>query len=374
MSFLRHHAASPVSGSRRLVYFLAVCFSLTLAVDLFAQTQRTGRQIYESACAACHGSDGTGSPSIAADSPLMPPDFTDCSFATREPEADWVGVSHRGGPSKAFSRLMPAFGDALSIEEIELAVAHSRTFCDDERWPRGELNLPRALVTTKAFPEDEAVLTVIADGASVTNKFVYERRIGTRSQFELIVPLEFSERTAGDWTGGVGDLAFAFKHVLAYNVRRGNIVSVAGELVVPTGSTERGVGSGTTVVEPFVAFGQNLPARAFLQVQAGGAIPFNRDHSDEVFWRTAIGQRFREDEFGRLWAPMVELIGSRELITGASTHWDVVPQVHVTLNTRQHVKANVGVRIPVNDREGRSAQFLSYFLWEWFGGGLFDGW
>ena len=164
MSFLRHHAAGPGSGSRQLIYFIAVGVCLTQAVDLFAQTSRTGRQIYESACAACHGADGSGAPSVAAHFPVIPPDFSDCSFATREPEADWVGVSHRGGTSKAFSRLMPAFGDALSIEEIELAVAHSRTFCDDERWPRGELNLPRALVTTKAFPEDEAVLTVIADG------------------------------------------------------------------------------------------------------------------------------------------------------------------------------------------------------------------
>jgi hypothetical protein len=360
--------------SSLLVCLIAFAFTMVQAIDLLAQTPRTGRQIYESACAACHGADGSGAPSVAADFPLIPPDFTDCSFATREPEADWVGVSHRGGPSKAFSRLMPAFGDALSIEEIELAVAHSRTFCDDERWPRGELNLPRALVTTKAFPEDEAVLTVIADGDAVSNKFVYERRIGARSQFELIVPLEFSERTAGDWTGGVGDLAFAFKHVVAANVRRGSIFSVAGELVVPTGSTERGVGSGTTVVEPFIAFGQNLPARAFLQLQAGGGIPFNRDHIDELFWRTVVGQRFRQGAFGRLWAPMIEVLGSRELSADATTHWDVAPQLHVTLNTRQHVRANVGVRIPVNDREGRSTQFLSYFLWEWFGGGLFDGW
>lgn len=374
MTVVRHHGAGRGLGSGRQVFVLVVVFTLVHTLDLLAQTPRTGRQIYESACAACHGSDGTGSPSVAADLPVIPPDFTDCSFATREPEADWVGVSHRGGPSKAFSRLMPAFGEALPMEELELAVAHSRTFCDDERWPRGELNLPRALVTTKAFPEDEAVLTVIADGDTVTNKFVYERRIGARSQFELIVPLAFSERTAADWTGGVGDLAFAFKHVVAYNVRRGSIVSVAGELVVPTGSTERGVGSGTTVAEPFVAFGQILPAGAFLQLQAGGAIPFNRDHADEAFWRAVIGQRFRQNEFGRLWAPMVEILGARALSSQAATHWDVAPQLHVTLNTRQHVRANVGVRIPVNERAGRSTQFLTYFLWEWFGGGLFEGW
>jgi hypothetical protein len=269
---------------------------------------------------------------------------------------------------------MPSFSEALSREELELAVSHARSFCTETSWPRGELNLPRALVTTKAFPEDEAVLTVVANDGAVTNKFVYERRIGPRSQFELIVPLAFSERTPGDWTGGVGDLGFAFKRVLAANVARGSIVSAAAEVLVPTGSTERAVGSGTTVVEPFIAVGQNLPARTFLQVQVGGGIPFNRDHADEAFWRAVFGQRFRQGEFGRLWAPMIEVLGSRELVSGAATQWDVVPQVHVTLSTRQHIRADVGARIPVNERSGRSTQVLGYFLWEWFGGGLLAGW
>jgi hypothetical protein len=313
-------------------------------------------------------------PAIHSDYPVPPPDFSDCSFATREPAADWVAIGHAGGPVRAFSRLMPAFADALSRGELELAVSHARSFCTEETWPRGELNFPRALVTTKAFPEDEAVLTVVADEAAVTNKFVYERRIGPQGQFELIVPLAFSERTTGDWTGGVGDLAFAYKRVVAHSLSKGSILSAAAELVVPTGSTERDIGGGTTVVEPFVAFGQRLPSRTFLQVQAGGSIPFDRDHADEAFWRTAFGRQFRQGEFGRLWAPMVEILGSRELTSGAATHWDALPQVHVTLSTRQHIRANVGARIPLNERDGRSTQFLGYFLWEWFGGGLLTGW
>jgi hypothetical protein len=157
-------------------------------------------------------------------------------------------------------------------------------------------------------------------------------------------------------------------------VARGSIFSAAAEVLVPTGSTERGLGSGTTVVEPFVAFGQRLPARTFFQAQVGGGIPFNRDHSDEAFWRMVVGQQFRQSEFGRLWAPMAEILGSRELASGASTHWDVVPQVHVTLSARQHIRANVGVRVPINQRAQRSTQFLGYFLWEWFNGGLLTGW
>lgn len=376
---LTHRIEGVSAGWRTPTYLRVACLILGIvtlgpAADALAQTTRTGPQIYESACAACHGSDGRGTPAAASDYPLVPPDFSGCSFATREPSADWVAVSHAGGPARAFNRLMPAFGEALSRAEIELAVSHARSFCEDDAWPRGELNLPRALVTTKAFPEDEAVVTVTADGGAVINKFVFEQRLGPRNQYEVIVPLAFSERTPGDWTGGVGDLAFAFKRVVAHSLSRGNIFSAGAELVVPTGSTERDIGGGTTVAEPFATFGQRLPARTFLQVQVGGSVPFNRDHSDELFWRTAVGQQFRQGEFGRLWAPMVEILGSRELTSDAAAHWDVVPQVHITLSTRQHIRANVGARIPVNERTGRSTQYLGYFLWEWFGGGLLTGW
>jgi hypothetical protein len=357
----------------RVVWLLVGIGTFGHALDVPGQT-RTAREVYQGACAACHGSDGSGAPAVESGYPVVPPDFRDCNFATREPAADWVGVSHHGGPNRAFSPLMPAFGEALSRLEIELAVSHARSFCTDERWPRGEVNFPRALFTTKAFPEDEAVLTVtVADGV-VRNTFVYEQRIGPRSMFEIIAPLEFATRTSGDWTGGVGDLGFAFKHVLVANAARGSIVSAAAEVLVPTGSTERGIGSGTTVVEPFVAVGQRLPGRAFVHAQVGGGIPFDRARADEAFWRMAAGRSFRKGEFGRLWAPIVEVLGSRELMSGAATHWDVVPQLHVTLSTRQHIRADVGVRIPVNERAGRSTQFVSYFLWEWFNGGLTTGW
>jgi hypothetical protein len=343
--------------------------------EALAQTPLTDRQAYETACAACHGVDGRGGPAMASDYPLIPPDFTDCNFATREPDADWLAVSHRGGPARGFDRLMPAFGEAVPRADLEKALAHVRTFCRDDAWPRGELNLPRALVTTKAYPEDEAVVTTIVGDGAVTNKFVYERRFGPRNQVEFILPLAFAERGTNDWTGGVGDLAFAFKRALAHSVRRGSIVSAAIEVVVPTGSTERGLGSGTTVFEPFVAYGQILPGGdMFLQFQAGGEIPADRDRADEAFWRAVVGREFAPEEFGRRWTPMIEVLGARELIDGAHTHWDVVPQMQVTLSTRQHIMANAGVRIPVNQREGRSTQAMVYLLWDWFDGGFLTGW
>jgi len=71
---------------------------------------------------------------------------------------------------------------------------------------------------------------------------------------------------------------------------------------------------------------------------------------------------------------MLEVLAARDLERGAVTHWDLVPQVQITLNTRQHVMLNAGWRFPLNDRTGRSSRFLVYVLWDWFDGGLFDGW
>jgi hypothetical protein len=48
--------------------------------------------------------------------------------------------------------------------------------------------------------------------------------------------------------------------------------------------------------------------------------------------------------------------------------------MQVTLSTRQHIMANAGVRIPVNQREGRSTQAMVYLLWDWFDGGFLTGW
>jgi hypothetical protein len=35
---------------------------------------------------------------------------------------------------------------------------------------------------------------------------------------------------------------------------------------------------------------------------------------------------------------------------------------------------NIGTRIPVNNSGQRNTQILFYLLWDWFDGGLRDGW
>lgn len=364
------------------VWVLCLIVSLLWLPSASAAPTQTGEQLYLAACATCHGPDGRGAPPEALGfDGVEPPDFSDCNFATREADVDWLGVAHRGGPGRAFAREMASFGAALDRPQLQRILAHIRTFCDDRRWPRGELNFPRPFATEKAFPEDEAVISSSAaiDGpGNIANKFVYEQRFGPRSQFELIVPFGWSETlgpgSGNAWEGGVGDIAVGMKHVMAASFDRGSIVSVAGEIKLPTGSESKGFGSGTTIFEPFVSFGQRLPKRSFVQIQTGAEIPFDRDHSDEGFFRVALGRMFRTQEFGRLWVPMVEFTGGAELDAPSSVHWDVIPQVQVSISTRQHILGCAGVRLPVNDRDDKDPQLVLYLLWDWFDGGLTDGW
>jgi hypothetical protein len=312
---------------------------------------------------------------VGFDLPL--PDFTDCGFATREPDADWDAVTHSGGPARAFDRMMPAFGAALTGDEIQAVLDYVRTLCPDPSWPRGELNFPRAMFTEKAYPEDEAVWTVdaTAEGpAGVANELVYEKRFGARNQVEIAIPFELTEREPGAWSGGLGDIALGVKRALIHSLRTGTIFSAAAEVIVPTGDEDDGVGKGVTILEPFLSFGQALPRESFVQLQAGAELLTDRAYGEhELFWRGATGMSFTEGRFGRSWTPIVEVLGSREAVAGASTHWDLVPQFQVTLSIRQHIMANAAVRVPLDDAS-RPTRVLVYLLWDWFDGGLTQGW
>jgi hypothetical protein len=307
------------------------------------------------------------------------PDFTDCSFVTREPDADWFAVAHDGGPARAFHQTMPAFGDALPEAELKASLDHIRAFCRSRHWPRGDLNLPRPIFTEKAFPEDEAVLStrVATKGqGEVMSKLVYEKRLFARGQLEVIVPFGFRDLGEKGWTAGLGDLAFGTKWVLLHSLRAGSILSLAGEVILPTGRKDRGYGKGTTVFEPFLSFGQLGPADSFLQLQLGAEIPTETSVAEpELFWRGALGISFNQGRFGRAWSPMIEVLGARELEEGKSIAWDLVPQLQVSLSKRQHILFAAGVQIPLTDTETRKPQVLFYLLWDWFDGDLIgSGW
>ena len=341
----------------------------------------TGEQLYQATCANCHGVDGAGVPQNKLGFDTPPADFSDCNFASREPDWDWIGIAHEGGPLRGFFHMMPAFGDALSQEQLELVMAYVRTLCGNDSWPRGNLNMPRPMVTEKAYPEDELVWTTEAalEGpGAIVNEIVYEKRLGPRGQIEVAVPFGLQEQSVDgetDWVAGLGDIVLGYKHAVFHSVNSGSILSGAAEMKLPTGKEDRGFGTGTSVFEMFVSYGQLLPANSFLQFQGVLELPFDRElASNEAALRMALGTSFIQGQWGRMWTPMVEVLAGRDLESDATTHWDLVPQCQVTLNRRQHIMANLAVRVPINDTADRHPRFMVYFLWDWFDGGLFDAW
>lgn len=353
--------------------------ALLVIVDVPARAQeqapaRTGRQIYESVCIACHGPDGRGGVNLELEKIVKPPDFTDCAFAAREPDRGFLAVAHNGGPARGFSPLMAPLGGAYTEQELQLAISHIRTFCTDDRWPRGELNLPRPLVTAKAFPEDEMVVSTASQSGNVTTKVHYERRFGPVDMVEVILPISSVQGPSNGWSTSIGDVALEYKRTLAHSLDRGNIFSLTGELVLPTGSERRGLGKGYAVFEPFATFGQLLPRDSFIQMQGGFAIPLEDGHDEEVFWRAAVGKSFEQSRFGRVWSPMLEILLSRPLVRDGKTAWDLLPGMQVTLNARQHVRLAGGVRLPVTDADVRKKSVIVYLLWDWYEGGFLQGW
>lgn len=355
---------------------VTLILALLLAAPAHAGPVRSGAEVYRQACASCHASDGRGAPKHVTGIAEIP-DFTECAFVTREPNPDWYAVAHEGGTVRAFSQTMPAFGGALSEAEIKGALDHIRAFCPSKHWPRGDLNLPRPLFTEKAFPEDEAVLStrVASKGqGEVMSKLVFEKRISARGQLELIVPFGFRDLAGLGWRPGLGDIALGTKWALLHSLRTGTILSLAGEVILPTGRTDQGFGKGTTVIEPFLSFGQLLPGHTFIQLQVGAELPTQTSVAEpELFWRAVLGISLHQG-FGRLWAPMIELLAARELEGDKPIPWDLVPQLQVTLSKRHHVRLAGGVQIPLNETATRKPQVVFYLLWDTFDGTFFAGW
>lgn len=342
---------------------------------------KTGKEIYAAGCAGCHGGDGRGAPqsTIGFDKPDTFPDFTRCDQTTPEDNLAWKAVIRNGGPFRAFSQIMPSFSGALTAEQIDAVVGYMRAFCKGNGWPRGELNLPRALGTEKAFPEDEDVITTsfnVKGAPGVSNEIVHEQRFGVKNQIEISVPVEFQRPERGLWYGGPGDIGLGLKRVLFSSLRSGSIASVQGEVKLPSGNRAHGLGSGVTTFETFGAYGQLLPSKSFVQLQGGADLPVDTSKAPQsVFFRTAVGKSFNQGGgYGRLWSPMLEFLADRELSTDAKTNWDIMPEFQVTLSKRQHIRFDVGLRIPATNTADRQPQLMFYLLWDWADGKLLEGW
>lgn len=340
-----------------LILLFAVAFLTSLATPAKAQLPDTPKELYAATCAKCHAEDGTGrlpTPTVKN----APMDFTNCALATAEPDADWELVTTQGGSVAGLSSEMPGFGDAFSPAHIRGLVQYARGFCKESGWPLGNLNLPLALFTEKAFPENEFLIRPVVShtaGQPVSLRFraVYERRLGRRTHAEIGVPI--ASASGANRSTGLGDVAVAVKHVL-HTDHVSRILSAGMEVVLPTGSERRGLGSGTTVFEPYLAAGA-IVGELVLQSQFKMEFPAREPWADrEIVYNIYLGRSFSR-------APGASTLGLE--LNGVEQQLALSPQVRKPLTRTGALAVAAGVRIPVNHRSSQSTQVAGYLLWEY---------
>ena len=215
-----------------------------------------------------------------------------------------------------------------------------------------------------------------ADAPGLETHVIHEQAFGTKGQLEVDLPWDFQNQNHA-WDNHVGDMTFGWKQVMYSNLRSGSIFSAAGRDSTADREHEAGRRRNYHRLSRLPHSISSSRANTWVQFQMGADLPVDTRNipprASSGIRRS--GRRSRQDHrLGRQWSPMVEFLATRDLVDGAKTDWDIMPEMQVTLSRRQHVRANVGVRAPVTDTAGRSPQVYFYVLWDWAEGHFWNGW
>jgi mono/diheme cytochrome c family protein len=352
---------------------LALCLGGAAAQSAAADDLARGAEVFQANCVSCHGPGGHPDP----DSPLvkslgvMPADFSDALFNSREPASTWKMVVTHGGPEMGFSEMMPAFGASLSEQHIDAVLAYIKTLGGEHDYPDGELNLFLPIRTKKAFPEDEWVWKQRYTGQDGDNAWKntleYEFRIGQRGQGILEINHEV-EGSHSDF----GHLEPGFKYVLKHDKRSGFILTGAAQVGVPLNS-----GANWEFL-PYLAFGKVLSKVWILQ--GSGRLKLDLEDSDGSSAELASIIHWVHTDRGRAVFPALEVVAEVPFERGSgpdrkdAIQWSLLPQARIGLNKRGNIALNAGVEFPLNDRDRYDWRAYVYFIWDFADGGLFDGW
>ena len=90
----------------------------------------SGRQLYVTHCAVCHGDEGGGDGPSAAGFATRPSDLADGRLMNPLPDAFLVNIILHGGPAEGLSPGMPPFGAYLGEAQARDLVAYVRSLAD----------------------------------------------------------------------------------------------------------------------------------------------------------------------------------------------------------------------------------------------------
>ncbi|MDT8319674.1 MAG: cytochrome c [Xanthomonadales bacterium] len=350
----------------------SVSCSVAAAQDAGVDLQR-GQEIYQSSCVTCHGPGGRPDPDSALVKSLgvVPANFSDTLFNSREPAARWKKVVTHGGPALGFSEQMPAFGKALTQADVDSVLAYIKTLGGEHDYPDGSLNLFLPIRTKKAFPEDEWVWKQRYTGQDGDNAWKntleYEFRIGKRGQgiLEMTHEVEGSNEDFGHFEPG-------FKYVLKHDKRSGFILTSAAQVAVPMNRDAH------WEFLPYLAFGKVLADDWTLQ--GSGRLKLDLEDSDKSSAEIAAIAHWVHTPWPRNIFPALEVVAEVPFERGLgpnrkdAVQFSVMPQARIGLNKRGNIALNVGVELPLNDTGRYDWRGYVYLIWDFADGGFFEGW
>ena len=126
-----------------MTYRKYLTFLVALSAALLSNSAAAdgAEKVYEQNCVVCHGPSG----SPDSDSPVvqalgvLPADFSDPLFNSREPAGDWEMVIKYGGHAMGLAEQMPAQGENLSAAEVATVTAYIKSLVDTSAYPPGEM-------------------------------------------------------------------------------------------------------------------------------------------------------------------------------------------------------------------------------------------
>jgi mono/diheme cytochrome c family protein len=349
----------------RSVLIAACALGLALWTPANAADIDSGRQIYDSYCASCHGAGGQLDPSspVIQGLGVIPADFQDPLFNSREPAGDWQMVIKYGGHALGLAEQMPAQGEVLSDKQIEDVTAYLKSIVDTSAFPPGEMNLMLPIRTKKAFPEDEVVYVGRYTDQEGDNAFKqvleFEKRVGKAGQ--IIVELVHERE------GSVSELAeaeFGYKHALSFSTS--HILSAAAVVAVPVEA------DGDGEFQTYLAYGKVLSPTWIFQSSLRLKFPFEGASDGEAELAGIV--HYVHSPWPRRVFPALEIVASNPFrSSNGDLEWTVMPQVRIGLTRGGHVALNLGVELPLSDQSWDRRYYMT-LLWDFADGSFFQGW
>ena len=352
---------------RRIVrLLLPAALGLVLPLTLQAADIESGKSVYASNCAVCHGANGSPDPAspVVQGLGVIPADLSDPLFNSREPSADWEMVVKYGGHAMGLAAQMPAHKDALNDEQIADVMAYIKSIVDTSAYPPGEMNLFLPIRTKKAFPEDEVVYHGKATNREGTNAYKtvleIEKRVGKAGQ--VIVELVHKKDAV---VNELAEVELGYKQALSWS--KTHILSGAVVYAIPVNSTE-----GDGELQTYLAFGKVLSPSWIFQSSLRLKFPIE-DGGDGAAELAGI-VHYVHSPWPRSVFPALEVVAETPFdSSNGDLEWTAMPQVRIGLTRGGHVALNLGVELPLSDQSWDEQYYIT-LLWDFADGSFFKGW